>query len=215
MDKINAIFEKWVLIGATTERELNSGRWSCSTIRQYQTFIHQYKYLLDMDRVYDTIDAYYRIEIKIINGTTLAQIELKKDIKELKCNSNRKFYFMTIGFDDKTITVPLIKESISKLKELKDIDLGDFVVEKFRKDDKGNIYIHHHIHAIVYTDKPKSKVIQYVYQKLKKYISSSNFIDLKREQPVENYIKYIAGDKRDEKLECIEKDMEWRQLNNL
>jgi len=122
---------------------------------------------------------------------------------------------MTIGFDDKIITVPMIKESISKLKELKDIDLGEYVAEKFRKDEKGDIYIHHHIHCIVYTDKPKSKVIQYIYQKLKKVIASANFIDLKREQPIENYIRYILGDKRDEKLECIQLDIEWRELNNL
>jgi len=215
MDKINSVFAKWKLVAGTTERELNAGRWPCSTIQQFQLQIEGQSRHLDLDAVYNTVNAYYRMEIKIMNNQTEAHKQLYLDIKELKGNLNRKFYFMTIGFDDKIITVPMIKESIFKLKELKDIDLGEYVVEKYRKDDAGNIYIHHHIHSIVYTDKPKSKVIQYIYQKLKKVIASSNFIDLKREQPIENYLKYIAGDKRDEKLECVFKDKEWRELNYL
>lgn len=215
MDKINSVFAKWLLIAATTERELNTGRWNATTIGQLQQQINEAKSRLDLEAVYTNINAYYRIDLKIMNGQTQAHKELRDDIKEIKGNSNRKFFFMTIGFDDSKITISGIKDSICKLKELKDIDLGEYVVEKFRKDDNGKIYTHHHIHCILYTDKPKSKVIQFVYQKLKKYIVSSNFIDLKREQPIENYLKYISGDKRDEKLECVQKDNEWRQLNNL
>jgi len=215
MDKINSVFAKWLLIAATTERELNSGRWNSTQIGQLQQQIHRYENELDLEAVYDNVNGFYRIDLKIMNGQTQAHKELRNDIKELRDDSNRKFFFMTIGFDDSKITISGIKDSLSKLKELKDIDLGEYVVEKFRKDDNGKIYIHHHIHCIMYTDKPKSKVIQFVYQKLKKYVVSSNFIDLKREQPLENYLKYISGDKRDEKLECIERDKEWRQLNNL
>jgi len=215
MEKINSVFEKWTLIAATNERELNSGRWSAATMTAFHADIYKYQQRLDLDAIYQCVNSWYNTDLKLMLRQTKSYTELSNDIKILKGIPNRKFYFMTIGFDDKIITVPMIKESISKLKELKDIDLGEYVAEKFRKDEKGDIYIHHHIHCIVYTDKPKSKVIQYIYQKLKKVIASANFIDLKREQPIENYIRYILGDKRDEKLECIQLDIEWRELNNL
>lgn len=158
-------------------------------------------------------NRWYESDLKWYVKESPAHISLSSDIKRVR--TQKKWFFMTIGFDDKTITVQGIKDSIAKLNEIKDLDLDRYVVEKFRRNPSGEIYEHHHIHTLIYTDKPKSKVIQYVYQKLKKYVSAPNFIDLKREQPIDNYIKYINGDKCDSKLECIEMDRKWRQLNNL
>jgi len=160
-------------------------------------------------------NQWYEESLKYHLKETDIHISVSADIKRVRVNANRKWFFMTIGFDDKTITVQGIKNAIDKLKDIKGIELDRYVVEKYRKDDLGKIYEHHHIHTIIYTDYAKSKTVQFVYQKLKKYISGQNFVDCKREQPLDNYIKYINGDKTSNKLECIELDRKWRELNNL
>lgn len=220
MDNINSVFAKWLLIAASTEREMNAGRWNAATIGSLQQQITENKNRLDLDAVYQNVNAYYNIDLKIMLKQTSAYKELHNDIKQLKDNSNRKFFFLTVGFDDKVITVPKIKEAVSRLHDIKGVEVSEYVVEKHRRDvDTKQIYIHHHLHAIVYTDFPKSKTVDYIFQKFsgKKFqvVAGKNFIDLKREQPIENYIKYIRGDKTEEKLECIKKDKEWRELNNL
>lgn len=133
---------------------------------------------------------------------------------------NEKWYFITVGYDDKTITDEKIIKFSTKVAELKYWE-GDiyYVNEKYRKNPNGEIYIHHHTHYLVKTNLTKTKVIQYVYQAVKNGISGQNFIDVKTYKDnlgtYEQKKKYIQGDKIESKMECIELDRKWRNEKNI
>lgn len=132
-----------------------------------------------------------------------------------------KWYFITVGYDDKIITPQKINELCSKVSNLKHWGSCKFVNERHRRDSKGAIYVHHHTHFLVQTQLSRSKVIQYVYQAVKKYVASESFVDVKpnpkehNSSTYETYEKYINGDKQDAKLECISLDRKWRLENDI
>lgn len=90
------------------------------------------------------------------------------------------------------------------------------VLEKYRRADDGNIYIHHHIHILIRTDVPKSKIIQYCMEVMSKHIGKQrNFIDVKQPKDkigsFEDKLRYIRGQKTAKKMECVELDKKWRE----
>lgn len=127
-------------------------------------------------------------------------------------------WFVTIGLDDNQfndnneaiIINPLVKKIIST----PGFDNVKFVVEKFRRNDQGNIYIHRHIHLVFDCNMRKSKIIQFCFQKAKRYVAGQNFIDVKEDNG-RSRDKYISGDKTQSKLECVAKDRMWRKEKNI
>lgn len=225
MTDFKSLIDKWYLIApvsnygnrSVTDKEFLctlQNVWGYITTPERGVSDHMTRQELE-ERYLRIFNRWYEDSLKYYLKESETHTSVATDIKRVRVNTNRKWFFITIGFDDKTITVQGIKNAIEKLFSIKGIEVDRYVVEKYRRDDLGNIYIHHHIHTIVYTDYSKSKVIQYVYQKLKKFLASDNFVDCKRSQPLDNYIKYINGDKTSTKLECIELDRKWRQENNL
>ena len=83
-------------------------------------------------------------------------------------------------------------------------------VEYFRKNGE-------HLHIHILTEKPynKSKAIRDLSRKFKVAV---NYIDVRRSNSTGDYNNrrnYIRGDKQDtEKLECVEKDIQWRKDNS-
>lgn len=133
-----------------------------------------------------------------------------------------KSFFVTIGLDDKQFTKQNERERIlailSRLTNIKDINVDKYVVEKHRRADNGSIYIHRHIHCKITSDFRKSKIIQYVFQKLNTkanaYVSQKNFIDVK--PWIEDiHDEYLDGNKESKKVECVEMDRKWREELNL
>lgn len=158
---------------------------------------------------------WYDMDLKEFLKETVAHKELANDIKKLKKGIGEKSKFVTIGFNDKTVNIDQIKMAIKKLNEMtsdKGFTVEKLVAEKFRKDDNKKIYVHHHIHLKLNTDLSRSKIIQFIYQKLKKLsVDAESFIDVK---PFSDFhTKYLNGEKVAEKMECVEMDKKWRAEN--
>lgn len=164
-----------------------------------------------------TFTLWYRADLDRYLSVDSASRSFESDLenrrKELAIK--KKWFFVTIGFDDSIITPIGVKDAIDKLDGIKGITVTHMVAEKHRRNPDGELYIHHHIHMLVDTDYPKSKVIQYVFQRVKKYVGSSNFIDVKNDGDRERYEKYINGEKQTGKLDLVEKDRLWRLENNI
>lgn len=132
---------------------------------------------------------------------------------------NFKWFFITVGYDDKIITPDLIRKYSLKVATASKFYDVEYVNERFRKDDAGEIYIHHHTHFLVKTDLPKSRVIDTVYATVKKVVSAKNFVDVvgprDKKGTYEDKLKYVRGEKTQSKMECVLLDREWRITNNL
>lgn len=148
------------------------------------------------------------------------QADLVKLVKShISGTTGFKWYFITVGYDDANITVDNIRKYSQKVAMLPQFEMPVYVNEKFRKNDKGEIYIHHHTHFLVKCELSKSKVIQYVYQAVKKVVAGPNFVDVKSYKDnvgsYEQKLAYIQGEKKQEKLECVDLDRTWRIDNDL
>lgn len=160
------------------------------------------------------ISQWYELDLRVCLGETDVLNELEADIKRIRGDKKRKWFLLTVNFDDKTITIPGIKDAHSKIKEIKDIQFLAHSIEKHRRNDLGKIIHHHHIHYVIQTNYPKSKVIQFVHQKLKKYITR-NYVDVSCNGTIDTALKYVSGDKQDSKKELVQLDKEWRKKNSL
>lgn len=125
-----------------------------------------------------------------------------------------KSYFVTIGLDDKQFKedneAMIINPLVKRIIDTPGFENIKFVVEKYRRNDQGDIYVHRHIHLLFDSNLRKSKVIQFCFQKAKRYVAGQNFIDVKQDNGRARE-KYIRGEKTETKLECVEKDRSWRK----
>lgn len=164
------------------------------------------------------------IGIKTVNKSSQIQDDLKEYEKKLLQKPTNtieeNWVFLTIGFNEQTITPAVqLKLSLSVL-DLKYFREGSkMVLEKFRTNGE-----HHHTHFLLYLSTPiyTSKLIQFVFQKVKNHCLKPEFIDVlgpinkkKLHQPLATYEKYIMGDKQESKLPFIEKDKKWRAENKI
>lgn len=143
---------------------------------------------------------------------------IKKHVENLVHGDKHREYwaFITIGYDDSTDID--YKKMVEMSNDILDMDIflsSQVSHEKYRLDG-----IHHHTHMLVFfkSKQYKSKVIDWIYQKLnkkkfKKYIKGKQSIDYKDASSttsLSTYRKYIVGEKVGNKMECVEKDRQWR-----
>lgn len=208
VDDLDYLFLKWEHVNAEDTSLWRSAWYSMDFKRD-----------LGIDKFYECIEKYYRIDLLRKAAMLPSQLEMQKDLSVVLGDKNKKYFFVTIGFDDNIITPEMINRAVKVLHEIPQIKINRFVVEKFRKSLDGEIYKHHHIHMLVSTDCFKTKVIQYIFQKLssKKFsvIAGKNFIDVKNTLSYDKYDQYILGNKQDSKLELLSMDKEWRKTNNI
>ena len=144
-------------------------------------------------------------------------LNLSPDIKE------NMWCFITIGFNEQTITIEKMKKICEKISELKYFAECEYVLEKHRENGE-----HHHTHFLVKLDQHyhKSKLIGWIYQLrgFKEVCLGKNYIDIKSPlypkvhdpcPPFQVLYNYIRGIKREEKLPFVEKDDKWRKENNI
>lgn len=190
----------------------------CDTPKEYAEFMHVL-HDLNIKSGNDANFLSWRQYRHVLIRNNESQILKQKVLADILKQPNFKWYFITVGYDDSNITVDKIRSYSLKVANLKYFMDPFYVNEKFRKNDKGEIYIHHHTHFLVKCELPKTKVIQYVYQAVKKVVASPNFVDVKSYKDkvgsYEQKLAYIQGDKKQEKLECVELDRTWRIDNNL
>lgn len=163
-----------------------------------------------------------QVNMDLLKMEIFREIEVRREKRKLEkliYGEEQKFCFVTIGFDDNQFDVTneavLINPVINRILETPGFDNVKFVVEKFRRNENGEIYIHRHVHLLIDTPLRKAKVIQFIFQKCKKICASPNFVDVKCGGDRVRFEKYIKGDKTDTKLECVAKDKEWREKNKI
>lgn len=184
----------------------------------------------DLDKFINSMLDADILQQQKLDGLSKKVIQRIENIKLLHAgDQEKKFAFVTVGYDDKVITPSAMKEMGEQISALKYFDTCTYVHEKYRADG-----IHHHTHFLFTYTKiiPKSKIIQYIFQivncKKHKWVSSQSFIDVKgtpdkttkthmgsAHRNIKEFEKYIIGDKIDEKLPFCKKDAEWRKNNNL
>lgn len=164
-----------------------------------------------------------RGDIKRYNKELPIQIRLAALEKELKSDidDNMLWAFITVGFNEQTITPEKMCMVSRRVSELKYFKTCTYVLEKHRENG-----IHHHTHFLVtFHDKVfKSKLIDWIYQikGFKDVCLNKNFIDIlgpvnakKIYQPYEKYVEYISGNKKQDKLKYCLMDKKWRDENKI
>jgi len=208
--------QKWKLLIDTNkskiwdyEQELN---YYCQFLEGGLCFNAMNKVKLTEEEKIKTVVTCYEVLLQQLYVPDDVRQEVKADIQRISKKAKNE-YFVTVGFDDANITIDKIKKCLKSLVEMTSVKVDHMVVEKFRKDDNKKIVMHNHVHMIVSADYAKSKVVQFIFQKVAKYVQSKNFVDVK--PCLDAHKKYIQGNKIPEKMECVELDKKWREENNL
>lgn len=165
-----------------------------------------------------TEDEITKMEVDVLRSRIWEEFQIRREKRKLEKlifgGDGNKHWFVTIGLDDKQFKddneAMIINPLVKKLIDTPGFDDVRFVVEKFRINDDGDIYIHRHIHMVFDSSLRKSKIVQFCFQKAKKYVAGSNFIDVKPD-PDRVRDKYIKGEKKDIKIKCVEMDRSWRK----
>lgn len=143
------------------------------------------------------------------NSEAISQLK-REDIKYLKLNSDK--LFITIGFNHQTWTIPSCIKVIENILSLDWIKNARARFELFRENGE-----HPHCHFLIETTHqiPKSKVLEKLWavKGIKKVVMTKSFIDFK--VAGDHHVDYIAGIKTAEKMQHVERDIEWRDNNNI
>jgi hypothetical protein len=169
--------------------------------------------------VYDTLAKQDEKLLKIYIREIYKKDDLSKllqtTINEVVGAGPVKWMFITIGFNDEVVSPFHMKRVQAQMERFNGFSDIKYVHEKFRLSG-----IHHHTHYLVKTDLAKSTVLQKIWQfaRIKEVVVGKQFIDIKTHKDgsnYENYLKYISGEKKPDKLPLVEQDKKWRQENNL
>lgn len=179
---------------------------------------------------YDWVSAILK---KIHKRKTVSIKQMNEQVVRLNSKSTELIWaFITVGFDDERISMGDYNQHICNIKQICKsvaaltykagaIKSISYVIEKHRTSG-----IHHHCHFLfVFNEKvPPSDMIDKVYGAfgLKKYVREKNHIDYKGPQKPKKqhasysvYYQYIRGEKRPEKLHCIDQDIQWRNEHKI
>uniref|UniRef100_UPI004047A95A hypothetical protein n=1 Tax=Mariniflexile sp. TaxID=1979402 RepID=UPI004047A95A len=135
--------------------------------------------------------------------------EIDKEIEKSLPSPSEK-WFMTIGFNHDTWTVKDCDKCITKILGMEWIKSGKANFELHREGG-----VHPHVHFIIETKEPQSRIVDKVYRPLyvKKLVSKRNFVEVT--PMMEYHLKYINLDKKEDKMQYVKKDIEWRKKNNI
>lgn len=141
-----------------------------------------------------------------------------ESLKELGgVKTKEKSYFMTVGFDIDKITIEKQKELSKKIFDRDWLNALAAVNEKHRADG-----IHYHCHFVISTEIPKSRIIDRIYEVVKKYVrtgsdgDSKSSVDVKainNDVDLQQKINYCNGIKKKAKMAYVELDRLWRAEN--
>lgn len=121
-----------------------------------------------------------------------------------------RIWFVTVNFKS-DIKISDFKKWIERFLN-KSIVLSLKGVFEIHKKTAG---LHPHFHMVIEMNYKKSKVIQYISESafLKKLLKADNYIDVKEFK--DYHLDYISGKKKDDKMEFVEKDREFRKNNDI
>jgi len=159
--------------------------------------------------------VYYHLrkDIKFLNKVSDLDNVIKEQTKlALGSNVPLNKWFITIGFNHQTYNIKECCVVIGLVLSHSIVKEGEAVFEFHRENG-----FHPHCHFLLQLNDtlPKSKIVEKLFaiKGMKKVVLSKTFIDVK--QAEEYHIKYLKGDKTQEKMECVEKDIEFRNKNSI
>lgn len=133
--------------------------------------------------------------------------------------SKTHMFFVTINAKDGIDVVPFwaqMKKCVDKA--LLKSNRSKYVIEQRSEGDQEPYGWH--IHWLVEFEKhtPKSVIVQQVYRCFKSYVAGANYIDVRLvvgEDAWKMYEKYISGEKKEEKMGKVQKDIILREKYQL
>jgi len=135
--------------------------------------------------------------------------EIDKQVEKLE-PTPPTLWFVTLNFNHQTWNVKDCTKCIEKILAMDWIIRAKANFEYYRENGE-----HPHCHFLLETKEPKSRILDKIFRPLytKKVIFKKNFIDC--EPGMDYHHKYINLDKKNEKMENVQKDIEWRKKNNI
>lgn len=175
-------------------------RWNC----------HKFKFL----------DSWYRQDLLLSQRRDTVTLGVLADITALSVDTGPMYAFITIGWNEQTVTPAKmlnVSKNVMKLKYFSDVVM---VLEKHRENG-----VHHHTHFLVKFEEkfPVSKILNWIYttKGVKDICLGKNFIDYlgpqgkKPYQTYDLYRDYVSGKKKEAKLDYVKKDKVWRKENKI
>ena len=169
---------------------------------------------------YKFLQHWYQTDLLKSQKKDMASLELIADIKALSNKNEPMYAFITIGWNEQTVTpakMLRVSQNVMALKYFKTVYM---VLEKHRENG-----VHHHTHFLVTFEEkfPVSKILNWIYttKGVKDICLGKNFIDYlgpqqkKPYQTYELYKDYVHGVKQEAKQQYITKDREWRKQNEI
>lgn len=119
-------------------------------------------------------------------------------------------WFITIGFNHQTYTDNLMKKYMEALLTFDWVQSLKAKFEIFRTNGE-----HPHVHMLLETQLSKSKIIEKLMRCKggSKLILKSQFVDVKPWLPCHD--RYLDGQKTPEKMECVQKDIKYREEHEI
>jgi len=149
--------------------------------------------------------------------------DVSMDIDEKMLIKDVEVYwgFVTIGFNEQTLTIPKILRVCDRIAHHRYVKHCLYVIEKHRENG-----VHHHAHMLItFKEKYASSIIIQDFYKvagMREIVTNKAFIDVKSPykkkcicQPYALYDQYIRGHKKEEKMKYVEMDRQWRNENNI
>lgn len=120
-------------------------------------------------------------------------------------------YFVTLNFNHNTWSVDKCVSAIKQIIAMEWVERCKANFEYHTEDG-----FHPHCHMYIETSIPKAKMKANLWRPkyIKAIIGAQNFIDIKPGK-AQHEDKYIVLDKQDEKMEYVEKDIQFRKDNNI
>jgi len=141
-----------------------------------------------------------------------SQSEIQEMLQMVKAPPLPDSLFITINFNHQTWTPQLCHTAIENLLTLSWIKTACAVFELHRENGQ-----HPHVHILLTTDRhyTKTRIIDKIYaaKKMKDLIAGKQFIDYKIAEPY--HLNYTAGNKKPEKMQYVEKDNIWKEMQGL
>jgi len=141
-----------------------------------------------------------------------SNVIIKEMLKQDRKGQEQQRLFITIGFNHQTWNIPDCLKVIEKIKQFDWIKRLKGRFELHRTNGE-----HPHVHFLIELNEqlPKSKVLEKLWatRGIKKVCLKKSFIDYKIAQDYHN--AYIMLDKCKEKMEYVNKDIQWRLGNNI
>lgn len=135
---------------------------------------------------------------------------IREKERALKIVKKKNEWFVTINFNHQTYTIEKCVNLIKRVLAHEWVLTCTAVFEINRANGR-----HPHVHMIIKTDLPKSKVIYNIWRTsgIKTIVLKQAFIDVKEAIP--QHQEYVTGNKQQSKMACVIADRLWRQENNI